>query len=102
MNKKMYEINCHYDKEVFSHYSVSSITVTRRSILEDCTRESISAIDAEGRRFQGNPEEYFNSEEEAWAEIKKSLKLIIIELEWQMTKLQKEVDRMSTYLSSLD
>jgi len=71
--KTMYEVNWHYvdgDYRSFEGCTVSPITVVREGVLPGCSGVSITAVGADGRRFQGSPSNYFNTEVEAWADIK--------------------------------
>jgi hypothetical protein len=63
----MYDVNWHYTNDVFSHCSVTPIKVIRESVLPGCTGVSITAKDSNGRKFQGSPDNYYATEEAAWA-----------------------------------
>lgn len=65
MSKIMYEVNWHYSGGVFSGYTVTPITITREGVLPNCVGVSITAIDANGRKFQGDPDNYYSSESAA-------------------------------------
>lgn len=92
MKKTMYEVNWHWKDagphQIFEGCTVSKITVTREGVLPGCSGISIDAIDSDGRKFLGSPENYFETEELAWENIKKDIEdsieninLDIIELE---------------------
>ena len=96
MNKTMYEINWHSVDNVFSHCSVTPITVIREGIFPGCSSVSITAIDSEGNKFQGSPEYYYLTEEEAWEAIK-------IELESNIKTLTREIETLhECYISQVD
>lgn len=101
MNKVMYEINYHAEGDTFSHCTVTPITVIREGILPGCTKSSITAVSSDGHKFQGSPENYFNSEEEATEEVKKELALALKAREEDIENLTKEADNIRRYLSSL-
>ena len=90
--KTMYEVNWHWKNnginEIFEKCTVSKITVTREGILPGYCNVTIDGVDSDGQRFQGFPENYFDTEELAWERIKKdvndsidNINLDIIELE---------------------
>lgn len=63
MSDKLYIVRWHdnYGPLPF----VEEITVLRRGVSAGCYLESIDAIDSEGHKFRGDPDEYFESQEDA-------------------------------------
>lgn len=102
--KTMYEINWHYrDKEqnVFSHCTVTPITVLRESILPGCMAVSITAKDSQGRTFQGSQRDYYASEAEAWAAAKQDLLDTVENNDAEIKKLKDETDRIFKFLITI-
>lgn len=101
MNKKMYEVNWHSVGDKFSHCTVTAITVTREGILPGCTGVTITATDNEGRKFQGSPDNYHNTEAEAWAEVKVDISETIKANESSIAKLVNETNALREYLTKI-
>lgn len=101
MNKTMYEVNWHYTNDVFSHCSVTPIKVIRESVLPGCTGVSITAKDSNGRKFQGSPDNYYATEEAAWAAAKAELAESIEADEKQLAKLQEQLFARSRWSDEL-
>ena len=101
MNKTMYEVNWYYTNDVFSHCSVTPIKVIRESVLPGCTGVSITAKDSNGRNFQGSPDEYYATEEAAWAEVKAAMSETIRANESSIAKLVNETNALREYLTKL-
>ena len=97
----LYEINWHYVGDKFSHCTVTPIKVLREGILPGCTAVSITARDASGRKFQGSPDDYFKTEEDAWRQIKKDLLQTIEANDKCVETLKDETHRLFKYLCSL-
>jgi hypothetical protein len=102
MNKTMYEVNWHRDGETFVRCSVTPITVTRLGILEGCSAPTIDAIDINGRRFAGNPDEYFETEEMAWANIRQELLEGIAGCREEMETIAKDIRGMEAFLAEMN
>ena len=102
MNKTMYEINWHSVDDVFSHCSVTPITVIREGIFPGCSTVSITAIDRDGRKFRGYPEDYYSTEEEAWEEVKAMLSESIRRTVKKIEELQEDLDTQEKYLDRLN
>ena len=102
MNKKMYEVNWHSIGDKFSHCTVTAITVTREGILPGCTGVTITATDNEGRKFQGSPGDYHNTEAEAWAEVKVAISETIKANESSIANLVNETNALREYLTKGD
>jgi hypothetical protein len=98
MLKIMYEIEW-IDGENF-HAKVHPIKVIREDILPKCSAVSITAINKTGRRFFGDPEDYFKTEADAWENVKRELQNSIkntqehiFELQTDLTKYQKTLQK---------
>ncbi len=106
MHKTMYDVNWHYidifNNSGFTHCSVTPIKVIREDVLPGCSAVSITAIGHEGRRFHGCPEYYFNTEREAWDDVKQCLQHTIEQLEKEITEKQHNVDNMKKFLSTIN
>lgn len=101
MNKTMYEVNWHAVNDVFSHCTVTPIKVTREGVLPGCTRVSITAKDSKGNKFQGSPEDYYATEEEAWAAVKRELTESVERCEKQLVEMQTQLRSLRSYLVSI-
>lgn len=101
MNKTMYEVNWHSVNDVFSHCTVTPISVIRESVLPGCTSVSITAEDTKGRKFQGSPGDYYATEAAAWAATKVELAESVEAHEKQLAKLQEQLDALRNYLAKL-
>lgn len=101
MNETRYEVNWHSVGDVFSHCTVTKIKVIREGVLPGCTGITITAIDSNGHKFQGSPKNYFNTEAEAWAEVKATLEESIKENEKEIREQGRAVFKMRTYLEQL-
>ena len=101
MNKTMYEVNWHYTNDVLSHCSVTPIKVIRESVLPGCTGVSITAEDSNGRKFQGSPDNYYATEEAAWAAVRVELAESVEAHERQLAELQEQLDAQLDYLAKL-
>lgn len=99
--KTMYEVNYHYTNDRFSHYSVTPITVIREGVLPGCTDVSITAKDSKGETYQGSPDDYYATEESAWAAVKTELAESIADHEKQIAELQIQLTEQREYLASL-
>ena len=102
MNKTMYEINWHLVDETFTHCTVTPITIIREGILPGCSLPSITAIDSEGNKFQGSPEDYYSTEKEAWEEVKAMLSESIRRGTEKIKELQEDLDTQEKYLDRLN
>lgn len=101
MNETRYEINWYSVDDVFSHCTVTPITVIREGILPGCTGISITATGSDGRRFQGAPDRYFKTEAEAWTKVKSDLEQAIKENAKQAREQERLVFRMQSFLEQL-
>lgn len=101
MNKTMYEVNWHYVNDVFSNCTVTPITVLREGVLPGCTGVSITAKDNKGNKFQGSPNDYYATEEAAWAAVKAELAESVEAHEKQLAELQEQLDAQRKYLAKL-
>lgn len=101
MNKTMYEVNWHSINDVFSHCTVTPITVIREGVLPGCTGISIAAKGSDGRTFQGSPESYYASEEAAWSAVKAELAASITAHEKQLAEVQTQLDAQREFLAKV-
>lgn len=94
MKKTMYEVNWHWKdvgpNRIFKKCTVSKITVTREGILPGCTGVSIDAVDGNGRKFSGSPENYFETEEKAKEHIVKCVDDSIENIVLKIKELEEE------------
>lgn len=78
MRKTMYEVAWISNEHgATTHIRVEPITVIREGILPGCSAVSISAIDSRGYEFNGDPQDYYETEAEAWKEAKADLNVTI-------------------------
>ena len=81
---------------------VHPIKVIREGILPDCSTVSITAIDKTGQRFQGNPDNYFATEADAWEDVKRELKNSIKNTQERISELQVELKKYQTYYEKIN
>ena len=103
MSEVMYEINWHntYTRDrdgVFTHCTVTPITILRRGIQPGATRETITGRDGNGRRFTGNPKDYYKTSEEAWSAVKEAISESIAGYEEDLLRLQADIAAMKEFL----
>ena len=99
--KTLYEINWHYkddEQTVFSHCTVTPITVLREGILPGCSAPSITAKAADGRTFLGSARDYFESEAAAWAEVRQDLRSTVQENDKRIKELMEENHNLFIFL----
>ena len=101
MNEVRYEINWHSSGDVFSHCTVTPITVIREGVLPGCSGVSITAISSDGHKFQGSPGNYFNTESEAWESVKEDLVEAVRDYESQIKAQQKHLRAMIKFWEEL-
>ena len=101
MATKMYEINWHSVGDKFSYCTVTAIVITREGVLTGCTGVTIDATDHKGRKFQGSSADYWNTEAEAWADVKSYLIKVINANELSIANLAKETELLRDYLSTV-
>lgn len=100
--RDMYEVNWHRTNDGFSHLSVSKIKVIREGVMPGCSSMTITGIDQNGRKFQGHPDNYFDTEEEAWADAKADMVRDILELGAEIAKYTKEMNAMQDFLEKME
>lgn len=111
MKKTMFEVNWHYmathedvDEDGagrFSHCTVTTIQVIREGVLPGCAGVSITAIDINGRQFQGNPGNYHDTESAAWGEVYETLEGMVRENENTIAKLTTRNTEVRKYLENI-
>lgn len=104
--KTMFEIKWHWlDKNktpsIFSYCSVHPIKVIREGVLPGCSGVTITAIDITGRKFQGNPSNYFKTEKQAWAQVKKELRESVKSLIKQKKEIEKDILAHKRFLAKI-
>ena len=102
--KTLWEINWHYkddEQTVFSHCTVTPITVLREGILPGCSAPSITAISSDGHTFLGSARDYFESEAAAWAEVKQDLLSTVQENDKRIEELSMENHNLFKFLIKL-
>lgn len=102
MSKTLYETNWHYVEEDFSHCSVTPITVVRHGVLEGSTGVTITAIDSKGERFLGSPDNYHETEAEAWAGVRAEIEETVKAHKLHAAYLQKEIGTMTAFLKEIE
>ena len=100
MNEIRYEVNWH-QKGGEEFFSVTQIKVIWEGVLPGCSLPTITAIGSDGRRFQGNPNDYFKTKEEAQEYIRESLRLSILNIEIAMRLSQKKLESYKKLLEDL-
>lgn len=100
MIETRYEVNWHYVNEIFTHCSVSPITVIWEGIRTGCKGVSIVAIGSDGRKFYGSPRNYYQTEADAWAAIKAQLTESVAAHEKQIRGLQEQLEAQRRYLKT--
>lgn len=101
MKKTMYEINWHYRGRRFSHCTVTEITVIWQGFLPGREGSSITAIDSKGERFQGSPDDYFDTEEGAWEAVMNDLQATLEASEEKVEELQAGALVLKEYLEKI-
>lgn len=98
---KMYEVTWYYKNDVFSHCTVTPITILRRGVLPGCTAETITAKGVDGRTFQGCPRDFFETEADAWKDTVSSIKETIDSNDTAIKRLEDENFNLHRFLCSL-
>jgi hypothetical protein len=101
MDKTMYEINWHSVGEIFSHCTVTPITVIREGVLPGCMGVSITAIASDGHKFIGSPQNYYHTEEAAWAAAKEELAKSIEAHEKELTETHAQLTAQREFLATI-
>lgn len=99
--KTLYEANWHYNNDTLVRISVSPIKVLREGILPGCSAVSITAVDSNGHQFQGCPQNYFETEEAAWAQIKVELQETIASEEREVCEAQRRIKGLRSVLLAI-
>ena len=98
MEKLMYEVNYHLSGDIFSHCTVSSIVVLWEGIKPGCSLPTISAIDSDGHKFSGDPNDYYVTEEQAWQAARSEISEAIKSRGKEKEKLTLEIKAMEKFL----
>lgn len=96
--RTLYEINWHYKNDVFTHATVTPITIMREDFLDDGSMYILAAKDSQGRTFSGAACDYFETEAEAWTEVERDLRGSITANEDEIASLQRENEAMLRFL----
>lgn len=99
--KTLYEINWHQRDDKFSHCTVTPITVLREGVLPGCTGVSITAVGLDGRKFQGSPRDYFETEADAYHDMKTQLQLTIEANDAAIERLKEETFLLHKFLCQM-
>jgi len=98
--KTLYEVNWHYDdNDTLVRISVTPIKVLREGILPGCSAVSITAVDSNGRQFQGCPQDYFETEDAAWAHAKEELQKTLASAEQAVDETQRRIESLRSVLN---
>ena len=100
--KTVFEVNTHYKNDLFSHCTVTPVTVIREGILPGCSAESFTGIDQNGERFTGILQDFYTSEQDAWLKVRQDTIGGIIESEKRVQKEEKIAANLKAYLTKLD
>lgn len=99
--KTLYEVNWHSNNDTLIRISVTPIKVLREGILPGCSAVSITAVDSNGRLFQGCPQNYFETEEAAWEKTKIELQESIAEEEYIISEAQRRIEGLRNVLLAI-
>ena len=100
--KTLYKVNWHYNDDTLVRISVSPIRVLREGILPGCSDVSIAAVGSDGRKFQGCPRNYFETEDAAWAQTKKELRETITAEEQAVDEAQRRIEGLRSVLLAVE
>ncbi len=82
-------------------YTVTPIRVIRRGILPGCKTETITAVDENGNKFQGDPKNFFTTSSKAWRRVNYNLLTDIVSAEFQIERFEDEVKKLKNVLKNL-
>ena len=99
--KTLYEMNWHYNNDLLVCISVTPIKVLRDGILPGCSAVSITAVDKDGRQFQGCPQNYFETEEAAWKQATIELQETIASEERDVCEAQRRIEGLRNVLLAI-
>lgn len=99
--KTLYEVNWHYDNDTLVRISVTPIRVLREGILPGCSAVSITAVDSDGRQFQGCPRDYFETEDAAWTQAENELRETLASAEQAMYETQRRIEGLRSVLDAV-
>lgn len=77
------------------------IKVIREGILPGCMSVSITAIDKNGQKFQDNPGNYYETEQEALKYTKEDLIQSLQNLDEDEKQIKKDIERLERCLKTL-
>jgi len=100
--KTVYDIKWDFDGEGnFVGVDIQPITVIREGVLPGCSGVSITAIGPNGKKFLGNPANYFDTKAAAWAHIKEELIAGVDERREEIKNIQTDIDTIKVFLDRL-
>lgn len=89
------------DNDNFVAYEVQKHTCIRESVLEGCSLPTITTRDPLGRVANSSLDMFHETEEEAWDTIKMDVASEIMDKESEIESLQRELQALKDYQSSL-
>ena len=100
--KTVFEVNTHYENDMFSHCTVTPVIVLREGILPGCSAESFTGKDHNGRLFTGSLEGYHASEQDAWLRVRQDTIDGIVASEKRLREEERIAANLRAYLAKLD
>ena len=100
--KTVFEVNTHYKNGLFSHCTVTPVTVIREGILPGCSAESFTGIDQNGERFTGSLQDFYASEQDAWLRVRRDTIDGIRASEKRLRGEERIAANLRAYLEKLD
>ncbi len=98
----LYDITTYYNNNgTLKRCSVEPITVVREGCLPGCVKPSITAIATDGEEFVSSKENYYETETEAWAQVKKEVEELLADAKRDVKDLAEEVRTLEGYLKTL-
>lgn len=101
MKRTMFEMTFVRRNEILTGIEVNPITVIREGILPGCSAPTITAKDKDGNQFYGNPDDYFDTEQQAWNAAIELLNARVNSCENELIKLQNQFENDKKLLTML-
>jgi hypothetical protein len=98
--KKLFEVEW-IDTPNKLEIKVWPIKVVREGILPGCLGITITGIDKDGQKFQGNPGNYYETEQEALEATKQDLVQSLVNLKEDQKQIAKDLIRFQNCLNNL-
>ncbi len=86
MEQILYEVV--WSNDGIGDYMVVPVTMIRRDILPDATRESITVIASDGNKYIAKYTDYYETELEAWTDIQKQASI-------SLESTKEEIERLN-------